>query len=98
MAGDVKDRRPLASRNTRWAQATARWMAEMAITPNQISQGSMLAGLLAGGAFWIAGASEGGIRVLALACAVLCCQLRLLCNLFDGMVALARGKSAADGA
>jgi phosphatidylglycerophosphate synthase len=97
MAGDVKDRRPLASRNTRWAQATARWLAEMAITPNQISQGSMLAALAAGGAFWIAGASEGGVRVLALACAALCCQLRLLCNLFDGMVAVESRKGEPDG-
>jgi phosphatidylglycerophosphate synthase len=97
MAGDVTDRRPLASRNTRWAQATARRMAAMAITPNQISQGSMLAALVAGGAFWGAGESEGLVRILALACAALCCQLRLLCNLFDGMVAVESGKGEPDG-
>ncbi|OBQ58570.1 CDP-alcohol phosphatidyltransferase family protein [Mesorhizobium erdmanii] len=91
------DRRPLASRDTRWAQATARRLAGLSVTPNQISQGSILAGVLAGTAFWLGGQSDGMVRLLLLLAAALFCQLRLLCNLFDGMVAVEGGKASADG-
>ncbi|MCA1442737.1 CDP-alcohol phosphatidyltransferase family protein [Ensifer sp. IC4062] len=91
------DRRPLASRNTRWAGAIARWMASRAITPNQISQASMVAAALAGGAFFLAGQNTGTTRIVCLLLAALFCQLRLLCNLFDGMVAVEGGKGEPDG-
>lgn len=94
---ETGDRRPLASRNTRWAGAVARWLAARAITPNQISQGSMAAAALAGGAFGLAGQSTDGLRIACLLMAILFCQLRLLCNLFDGMVAVEGGKGAPDG-
>lgn len=94
---DKGDRRPLASRNTRWAGAIARWLAARAITPNQISQASMAAAALAGGAFVLAGQGTGGSRILFLILAILFCQFRLLCNLFDGMVAVEGGKGAPDG-
>src|SRR5690606_16857202 len=83
--------------NSRWAQAIARRMAVWSITPNQISQASMLAAALAGAAFWLAGQETGVPRVILLLAAALFCQLRLLCNLFDGMVAVEGGKAAADG-
>ena len=91
------DRRPLASRNTRWAGAIARWLAARAITPNQISQASMLVAAIAGGAFYVAGQTTGALRIGSLLLAVLFCQARLLCNLFDGMVAVEGKKAEADG-
>ncbi|MBB3594006.1 phosphatidylglycerophosphate synthase [Rhizobium sp. BK529] len=91
------DRRPLASRNTRWAGAIARWLAARAITPNQISQASMLVAAIAGGAFYVAGQTTGTLRIGSLLLAVLFCQARLLCNLFDGMVAVEGKKAEADG-
>ncbi|MCV9998489.1 CDP-alcohol phosphatidyltransferase family protein [Pararhizobium sp. YC-54] len=94
---DTGDRRPLASRNTRWAGAIARWLAARTITPNQISQASMVAAALAGGTFVLAGQSTGSLRIVCLLLAILFCQLRLLCNLFDGMVAVEGGKGAPDG-
>ncbi|WP_075291094.1 CDP-alcohol phosphatidyltransferase family protein [Pararhizobium arenae] len=94
---ELKDRRPLASRNTKWAQGIARFLAERSVTPNQISQASMVMAALAGGAFWWAGHSEHTERIVMLLLAALFCQLRLLCNLFDGMVAVEGGKGAADG-
>jgi phosphatidylglycerophosphate synthase len=94
---ETGDRRPLASRNTRWAGAIARWLAAREITPNQISQASMVAAALAGGAFLLAGQSTGGLRIACLLLAILFCQGRLLCNLFDGMVAVEGGKGAPDG-
>lgn len=94
---ETGDRRPLASRNTRWAQAIARRLASMDIAPNRISQASMLAAALAGLAFWLTGETQDGLRVALFIAAALFCQLRLLCNLFDGMVAVEGGKGEADG-
>lgn len=94
---ETSDRRPLASRNTRWAQAIARRLASMAITPNQISQASMAAAALAGLALWLTSETQDGLRALLFIAAALFCQMRLLCNLFDGMVAVEGGKGAPDG-
>lgn len=91
------DRRPLSSRDTHWARSIAQWLASKSVTPNQISQASMLAAALAGGAFFLSGASTGWTRIILLLLAAAFCQLRLLCNLFDGMVAVEGGKAAADG-
>lgn len=93
----TEDRRPLSSRDTRWAQSIARWLAKRSITPNRISQASMVAAALAGASFWIAGRNDGIAHVVLMLAAALFCQLRLLCNLFDGMVAVEGGKGEPDG-
>jgi len=94
----MTDRRPLASRDTGWAHALTRRLAASDITPNQISIGSMGAAALAGLAFYFGVGAEGTARVLLLILAALFCQLRLICNLLDGMVAVEAGKGASDGA
>jgi phosphatidylglycerophosphate synthase len=75
----------------------ARRLAGMSVTPNQISKSSIAAALVAGGCFWASGLTDGGVRVLCLLGAALFCQIRLLCNLFDGMVAIEGGKAEPDG-
>jgi len=94
----LPDRRPLASRDTGWAQAVARFLAGTGVTPNRISIASMVAAALAGLAFGMAGQAVSIWRPLFLVLAAAFCQLRLLCNLFDGMVAIEGGKRSADGA
>ncbi|WP_208249428.1 CDP-alcohol phosphatidyltransferase family protein [Rhizobium sp. T1470] len=94
---ETGDRRPLASRDTQWARRIAQWLATRSVTPNQISQASMVAAAMAGGSFFLAGSEMGWARALLLVFAAAFCQLRLLCNLFDGMVAVEGGKGAADG-
>ena len=91
------DRRPLASRDTRWARTLATNMVSLSITPNQISQASMAAAAAACGSFVLAGYGSGSARAVMLILAALFCQMRLLCNLFDGMVAVEGGKGEADG-
>lgn len=91
------DRRPLASRDTGWARSAARRLSALDITPNQISIASMGMAALAGLGFWLSGTADGTLRVVLLVGAALFCQLRLLCNLFDGMVAIEGGKQAPDG-
>lgn len=89
------NRRPLASRQTGWAQRLAGWLAGTGITPNGISILGIGAALLAGLCFWAAGA--GWPRGLFLILAAAFVQLRLLCNLLDGMVAVEGGRGAPDG-
>lgn len=95
---DESNRRPLASRQTGWAAALTRRLAASSITPNQISIASMFAAAVAGAAFWAAGIPQDwATRAPLLVVAAAFCQLRLLCNLLDGMVAIEAGKSAPDG-
>ncbi len=96
MAQD-ENRRPLASRDSGWARTIARRLSAASVTPNQISMASMAMAAVAGIAFWQAGAAIGGSRVALLLAAALFCQFRLLCNLFDGMVAIEGGKQEPDG-
>ena len=84
-------RRPLASRNSRWAQRAATLLARSAVTPNQISMISIVFACV--GAVALVRASP-----LALLVAAVCVQLRLLCNLLDGMVAIEGGKQSPVGA
>jgi phosphatidylglycerophosphate synthase len=96
---DGSNRRPLASRDTVWARNITRWLAATFVTPNQISMASIGMAGVAGACFWLAGQVEGaGARAALLIAAAGFCQLRLLCNLFDGMVAIEAGKHAPDGA
>lgn len=93
----MADRRPLKSRDTALAAKAARALAGYGVTPNAISQASMGFALLAGAAFWGAGFADEAVRWLLLILAALGCQLRLLCNLLDGMVAIEGGKGTPDG-
>ena len=96
MAQD-ENSRPLASRDSGWARTIARRLSTASVTPNQISMASMVMAAVAGVAFWQAGTGSGGSRIALLLVAALFCQFRLLCNLFDGMVAIEGGKQAPDG-
>jgi phosphatidylglycerophosphate synthase len=94
---DASNRRPLASRDTGWARTITRWLAATSITPNQISAASIAAAAIAGACFWLSGQTGSGMRAALLIAAAAFCQIRLLCNLFDGMVAIEAGKHASDG-
>lgn len=95
---DASNRRPLASRDTGWAHGLTRWLAATSITPNQISMASIVVASVSGACFWFSGQADGGVRAGLLMAAAAFCQLRLLCNLLDGMVAIEAGKNAPDGA
>jgi phosphatidylglycerophosphate synthase len=91
MADSESNRRPIAARGSAWAQRTAAALARSSITPNQISAISVL--FAAVGAALLAWAPTAAGLVL---CAV-CIQLRLICNLLDGMVAMEGGKASPVG-
>ncbi len=94
---ELEGRRPIGARNAGWAQSIARALVRSAITPNQISIASIGFAALAGLCFWQAGPAAPTPRAMLLLAGALCCQGRLLCNLFDGMVAVEGGKASKDG-
>lgn len=93
----MPERRPIASRNSRIAIRAARFLADRGVSPNRISQASVLFAAMAGGSFWWSSHTDGVGYGLCLAAAALGCQLRLLCNLLDGMVAVEGKRGEADG-
>ncbi|TRD17781.1 CDP-alcohol phosphatidyltransferase family protein [Palleronia caenipelagi] len=93
----MPNRRPLATRDTKLANRAAAALARRGVSPNRISQLSILFAALAGGGFWVSGVGAGFASVAGLVAAAAGCQLRLLCNLLDGMVAVEGGQGVADG-
>lgn len=88
----MSERRPIAARGSGWAQRTAAWLARSPLTPNQISCLSIVFALTGAGLL-VAWSTRLGLLLAAF-----CIVLRLLCNLFDGMVAVEGGKGTATGA
>src|SRR5690606_32199906 len=87
------ERRPIAARDAAVVQRIAAWLIAKRVSPNAISVFGMVAGMLAGTALAATAGSSTSDRLLWLVAAVLV-QVRLLCNLFDGMVALGRPDGA----
>ncbi len=82
------ERRPLTSRDAAWAKATASWLARRRVPPNGISLFSVVAAAGAAAAFLASREAAAVPRILLLCAAAAGIQLRLLCNLLDGMVAV----------
>lgn len=96
---DLAARRPLKSRDTAWARNTANFLNRAGVRPNTISLASILFGAIAGLSIWAAThlASRPWQPPALFALAILGVQSRLLCNLFDGMVAVEGGKKSPTG-
>ena len=93
----LDNRRPLAIRERGLAKKTAHWLSQKDITPNQISIASVLfAAAAAACLVWVPHA-DPNTAWLTLILAAIFIQARLLCNLFDGMVAVEGGKKTASG-
>lgn len=91
-------RRQLKTREKAWAQKLARWMGTTGITPNMISVASIVISIA--GAVCLMTASGACCKWAASLLwfgAAVCIQLRLLCNLLDGMVAIEGGKKSVVG-
>jgi phosphatidylglycerophosphate synthase len=83
----VGDRRPIAARELAVSRRIASWLAAHGVSANAISVAGMAAGLAAGACFSLTAAWPDYARPFWLLGAV-CVQLRLLANMFDGMVAI----------
>jgi phosphatidylglycerophosphate synthase len=82
------NRRELATRRRAWPPVLARALARGGVTPNQVSVASILFALLGGLFFWMANWNAGGGPRLWLVLAAIAIQLRLLCNMIDGLLAI----------
>ena len=90
-------RRPVPARDTGWAHRTVPKLQRLGLTPNQISIASVIVAAIAAGCF-VASAQVGDFpRIVLLLIAAAMMPLRLLCNLFDGMLAVEGGMKSPVG-
>jgi phosphatidylglycerophosphate synthase len=82
------NRRPIKTRSAGWARRITDILVKRDISPNQISVASIAFALVGVVALNIDSGVIGSI------CCAIGIQLRLLCNLFDGMVAIEGGKKS----
>jgi phosphatidylglycerophosphate synthase len=96
---ELDNRRPIKSRGAGWAHRAAAALAEANASPDLISAASFAFAAL--GAAMLLGASmtpSWPLRAALLLGAAASIQLRLVCNLLDGMVAVEHGRSSPAGA
>lgn len=96
----VSPRREIKSRDTKWAQSLAKFVATKTnITPNDISVMSVFCGLVAFVAYcgYVIPQFPAKYYFILPIIAILGIQSRLICNLIDGMVAIEGGKKSAVG-
>lgn len=86
-------RRPIKSRSNPMMVSLAKWLSQKNVTPNHISLLSMIPAFIAmiALALWQV-STLLWVQILLLIIAIAGIQLRLLCNLVDGMVAIEGGK------
>jgi phosphatidylglycerophosphate synthase len=97
MTSATESRRPLKSRQRAWAVALASALIRARINPNGISVASIGIAALAALSLWgTSRVGESWVPALWLI-AVVGIQLRLLCNLLDGMVAVEGGRGSKSG-
>lgn len=84
-------RRTLATRNAGWAKRLARALGRAGVKPNAVSMASIGVAAVAAAAFVMASRVSPNASGAALLAAAAAIQLRLLCNLLDGMLAVEEG-------
>lgn len=94
---NLENRRPLKSRSSTWAGRLATMLAHAGVRPDFISAMSVVFAVSGAGCFLLSGISDGTQRAAALILAALSIQLRLVCNLLDGMVAVEHGRGSSAG-
>lgn len=94
----MENRRQLKTRGRSWPGALASRLARAGVTPNQVSVLSIVFAALAGTFFWKAGLSLYRAPAWTwFVAAAACIQLRLLCNLLDGLLAIEGGLKTKTG-
>ena len=93
---DANNRRELRTRARAWPSALARLLARAGVRPNQVSIASVVFAMLAAYAFHESG-RPGRNAPLLLVLAAIGIQLRLLCNMLDGLLAVEGGLKSRNG-
>lgn len=87
---DKTNRRPIKTRSKTWAQQAAKLIAHSGVSPNQVSLIGIVISAFGGLCLLLVSQTNPtglGFR-LSLITAAICIQLRLICNMLDGMVAI----------
>ncbi|MBN8417594.1 MAG: CDP-alcohol phosphatidyltransferase family protein [Verrucomicrobia bacterium] len=95
MIDDSASRRPLKSRTTAWAGFFSQCMLKAGLTPNVVSVLSIGCAAVGGGAALMASSSGHAWAFWLLAAAGI--QLRLFCNMMDGLLAVEGGLKSVTG-
>ena len=96
---EIDNRRPIKARGAGWAHRAAAALADADVKPDLISAASFAFAALGAAMLLCAGMTElWPVRAALLVAAAACVQLRLVCNLLDGMVAVEHGRGSSAGA
>jgi len=90
-------RRELATRRASWAKRLASLLARLGVQPNAVSMMSIAFSFAALASFALAPRVNGSARAALFIAAAAATQLRLLCNLLDGMLAVEGGLKTRTG-
>jgi phosphatidylglycerophosphate synthase len=90
-------RRPLKTRGRPWARALARRLAAAGVRPNAVSAASVVFAAGAGVLLALSLGRAGETCGICLLAAAACVQLRLLCNMLDGLLAVEGGLGSPAG-
>ena len=82
------DRRPIASREARIWIAASKYLARAGVSANSISVAGVIVAIMAGTAAVLTAHTQGITQRVLWFAVALGCQLRLLANMLDGMVAI----------
>ena len=94
---DPASRRPLKTRKHPLAKTATQWLIEHNVRPNTISLSSIAMALIGASSLFLSLTDNPISRSFWLVFAALFIQLRLLCNLLDGMVAVEGKQSSPVG-
>jgi phosphatidylglycerophosphate synthase len=93
----LDNRRPIAIRQRAWVGDLAEFLVRLGVSPNQVSSASIIFAAFGASAYagssLTAGLAKAGLLLIAAALI----QLRLLCNLLDGVMAVEGGKQTPVG-
>lgn len=89
----MESRRPVKTRQVLFFQKLAQKLVQIGLTPNQISVASVLFAMIAAFLMWKDVFSFSINAILF----ILCIQLRLICNLIDGLMAVEGGLKTTAG-
>jgi phosphatidylglycerophosphate synthase len=87
----------LATRNAGWAVALSRWLGRIGVRPNAVSIAGVAFAAVAAVAFTLGPELDRRNQAALLLLAAASIQLRLLCNLLDGMLAVEEGFKSKTG-
>lgn len=94
---DLSARRPIKTRDTSFARQSARLLDRLGFSPNMVSALSMVFATVAAVCIFLGGEQRDLGSWYWWVGAALGIQCRLLCNLFDGMIAVEGGKGSPNG-